>query len=143
MRDRWPAPGLFAATAVLALLPGCQALYAYRPIVIAARDAETKQPIADAEVRISYPLVHPTQAPYDSVGRTGADGVARLQAAPFGPAGVLVEVRGNGYLFEQKTLPIETVQALERGGLFENLDKRSTDLVVELYANPPPHASVL
>jgi hypothetical protein len=138
MRNRRPAQFLLGSVALLTLLPGCQVLYSYRPIVIKARDAETKQPIADAEVRVSYPLVHPTQAPYDSVGKTGGDGVARLQATPFGPAGVLVEVRAKGYLFEQKTLPIESVEALERTNWFENLERRSANLVVDLYASPPP-----
>ena len=98
--------------------PGCQEFYSYRPIAIQVRDAETKQPLPGATVHISYPLVHASQAPYDSVGATAPDGIVRLQAAPSGPAGVLVEVTEKGYLFEQKTLPADRDRAgAQAGGL--------------------------
>ncbi len=137
MRDRRRLNGCVCFL-VLALAPGCQTLYAYRPIGILVCDAETKQPIPDAVVHISYPLVHASKAPYESIGSTAPDGVVRLQAAPFGPAGVLAEVTGKGYLFEQRTLSLGTVEALKPAGWFEKVEKRPVDLVIELYAEPRP-----
>jgi hypothetical protein len=122
----------------IAVAPGCQAFYAYRPIAVQIQDAETKQPIPGAVVHISYPLIHASQAPYDSVGATQADGVARLRAAPTGPAGVLVEVNGKGYLIDEKTLPIATIQALKPAGWFEKVDQRPVDVAIQLYAEPRP-----
>jgi hypothetical protein len=84
---RLTRPLLFAA--LLAVAPGCQAFHSYRPVPVLVRDAESKQPIPGAHVRISYPLMEPAYAPpADSSGPTGADGVARLRAAPYGEAGI-------------------------------------------------------
>ncbi len=122
----------------VALAPGCQAMHAYRPIAIRVQDAETNQPIADAVVHLSYPLAPAAEAPSESSGATPPDGVVRLQAAPYGPAGVLVEVKAKGYLLEQKTLPIETVQAIKPAGWFEKVGQRPVDLAIALYADPRP-----
>ncbi len=118
--------------------PACQSFYSYRPMTIQARDAETGQPISGAVVHISYPLVHASQAPYDSVDATGPDGQVHLQAAPFGPAGVLVEAKAHGYLMEQMTLPVENVQDVPRAGWFEDVNKRPATLTIDLYAEPRP-----
>jgi hypothetical protein len=107
---------------------GCQALYRYRPVPVLARDAETKQPIPGAEVRIYYPLTPASRAPWASSGETGPDGVARLRAAPCGDAGARVEVTAAGYLFEGKDLPDERVQA--------GAPVDPGPFVLELYAAP-------
>jgi hypothetical protein len=137
MRNRRLARVLLLLLAI-AMAPGCQAFSAYRPIAIQIQDAETKQPIPGAVVHISYPLVHPSQAPYDSAGATASDGVVRLQAAPTGPAGVLIEVNGKGYLLEEKTLPIATVQAIKPASWFEKVGQRPVDVAIEIYAEPRP-----
>ena len=49
-------------TLALALAPGCQALHPYRPVPVLVRDAETKEPIAGAQVRVSYPFTDPKLA---------------------------------------------------------------------------------
>jgi hypothetical protein len=127
----------------IAVVPGCQALQAYRPVAIKVQDAETKQPIPGAVAYISYPLMHPSQAPFDSTGPTGSDGIVRLRAAPAGPAGVLVEVTAKGYLFEQKTLSIAAVEAIKPAGWFEKVSQRPPDLAIEMYAEPRPSVELV
>lgn len=118
--------GCLVGPVLLLALGGCQALYRYRDVPVLARDAETKQPIPGAEVRIYYPLTPASRAPWTSSGETGQDGVARLRAAPCGDAGARVEVTVAGYLFEGKDLPDEFVQAGKSAGPF----------VMDLYAGP-------
>jgi uncharacterized membrane protein YgcG len=116
----------------------CQSFYSYRPMTILARDAETGKPIPGAVVSISYPLVHPSQAPYDSVGATVADGLVHLRAAPTGPAGVQVETKAAGFMPETKVLAIETVAAIKPAGWFEDVKERRPSLTIDLYAEPRP-----
>jgi hypothetical protein len=68
---------------LLALAPGCQVLYRYRPLPVLVRDAETKKPIEGADVHLSYPLSRDSLAPFDSSERTDKDGIAHLRAAPY------------------------------------------------------------
>lgn len=136
MWNRRLVRALLLLTAIVA--PGCQAFYAYRPVAIQVQDAETKQPIPGAAVRISYPLVQPSQTPYEVEGATGADGIAHLRAAPYGPAGVLVEVSGKNYLLDQKTVPVTTIEAIKPAGWFEKVEKRPATVTLELYAAPRP-----
>ena len=123
---------------LLSIAPGCQMFYQYRPMPVLVRDAETKKPIASADVHISYPLSQPEDSPWDSAGVTGKDGVAHLRAAPYGLAGILVEAAAPGYLSEQKSLSVDAVKAVAPGHLFESTDRRPPSLVVDLYAEPRP-----
>jgi hypothetical protein len=120
------------------LLSGCQALHVYRPVSIQVRDAETKKPIPGAEVRLSYPLAQSSLAPWEPVGTTGSDGITRLRAAPYGEIGVLLDVSLPGYMSEQKSYPVEAVQAIKPAGFFESTDQRSVNFVIDLYAEPFP-----
>ncbi|HZY85989.1 MAG TPA: hypothetical protein VFE78_14245 [Gemmataceae bacterium] len=120
--------GCLLCPVLLLALFSCQALYRYRDVPVLARDAETKQPIPGAEVRIYYPLTPASRAPWAASGETGQDGVARLRAAPCGDAGPRVEVTAAGYLFEGKDLPDEFVQAAASAG--------PGPFVFELYAAP-------
>jgi len=129
---------LFYLVSLLLLAPGCQALHRYRPVAVLARDAETKQPIAGAEVRITYPFTAPTCAPWDSSGTTKADGVAHLRAAPYGENGIMLDVTAKGYMFEDKGIPIEAVVAIPPAGIFEAVARRPVNFVMELYAEPRP-----
>ena len=61
-------------------------------------DAETKKPIPDADVHISYPMTQATAAPYDSVEKTGTNGTAQLRAASYGDGGLIVEAAAKGSL---------------------------------------------
>ncbi len=138
MRNRRPARCLFCALVLAALGSGCQAFHRYRPVVIETRDAETKKPIPGASVHISYPLTSPELAPWDSTGTTGEDGTVRLRAAPYGDLGIRVETTAKGYMFEQKGMASEDVDAIQPVPLFGAAESRPVSLVVEMYAGPDP-----
>jgi hypothetical protein len=128
---------------LVAIAPGCQGFYAYRPVAVQVRDADTKQPIHGADVAISYPNLHPNYAPWDSVALTGDDGIVHLRAAPTGPAGVLLEVRATGCLPEYRTLAVAEIDAIQRPGWFEDTGKRPVNFVVELVTKPGPSVELV
>jgi hypothetical protein len=123
--------------ALVALGAGCQALSPYRPVAILVCDADTKQPIPEAVVRLSYPFAQNSCWPGDARGRTGADGIVRLGAACLGDARVLVETTAGGYLPEAKLMPAETVRALEPAHFFEAAERRPVTLTLEMLAEQP------
>jgi hypothetical protein len=120
---------------LLTFASGCQVLYRYRPVPVLVRDAETKKPIADAEVHLSYPLSRDSLAPFDSSERTEADGIAHLRAAPYGDFGVRVDASAPGYLSEQMNLSTESIQHIEPAHPFEETGRRRP-VVVEMYHEP-------
>jgi hypothetical protein len=123
---------------LLALVSGCQTLHSYRPVPVLVRDAETQQPIPGAEVHITYPFEEALRSPSPSSSATGADGVARLTAAPYGDIDLRVAVNAKGYLTEESGLPVKVVQAIEPLHWFEAAESRPVSLVVQLYAAPDP-----
>ena len=104
---------LVSLTFLLAFAPGCQVMYRYRPMPVLVRDAETKKPIPDAEVHLSYPLTRDSMAPFDSTERTAADGIARLRAAPYGGFGLRLEASAAGYMTEQQSISNELIQSIK------------------------------
>ena len=76
-------------------------------------------------------------------GTTGVDGVAHLRAAPYGHAGIAVETTSPGYLFENKTLTVEAVQAIEPPSFFGDDPPRPVCFVVEMYAEPHPSVELV
>src|SRR5579885_3612857 len=131
-----PARGLLCLGFLLALTPGCQVLYRYRPVPVLVRDAETKKPIANAEVHLTYPLSRDSLAPFDSAERTDAEGVAHLRAAPYGEFGVRVEATASGYLTDQLSISTESIQHLQPVHFLEDAERRKPEFVVEMYAEP-------
>ena len=125
------------------LLSGCQAFHAYRPIDVEVRDGETKQPIAGVEVKISYPLETDSFAPAESKAITGGDGIAHVQAAPYGRAGIRLDVRGKGYMSEVKYLSVEEVQAIEPAHWFADANRRRSVVVMEMFADPAPMVELI
>ena len=123
---------------LLALAPGCQVLYRYKPVPILVRDAETKAPIAGAEVHISYPLIRPSTAPYESVETTAQDGMAHLRAAPGCDAGIVMTAAAKGYMSEERSVLAETIRDLPSPPLVKTADPPPAPFVVELYAEPHP-----
>jgi hypothetical protein len=133
----WPAARCLSGLVLLVIAgPGCQSLHRYRPMAVLVRDAETKQPIAGAELRVSYPLVRPSISPRESVATTAADGVAQVRAAACGEAGLSLEGSAPGYLPEVLSIPVEAVRALAPGWWFLPDERRPTSFVVEMYAEP-------
>jgi hypothetical protein len=121
---------------LFALVSGCQFLHSYRPVTVLVRDAETKKPIPDAEIHLSYPLTRDSLAPCDSSANTGPDGLARLRAAPYGHYGVLMETNASGYQVESQDVSADAIQEVSPAHLFEDVNRRPADFVVELYAEP-------
>jgi hypothetical protein len=138
MSNRRLARLVIAPILLLAVLPGCQALHSYRPTPVQVIDADTKQPIAEAEVRISYPMANSLATPWESRETTGSNGIARSRAASFGSAGAMVEISAQGYMNEQRFLTAQQVEDLERAGWFEDTHQRLPALVVGLYKDPRP-----
>jgi hypothetical protein len=138
MRDRRLTRCLICPVLLLAPVAGCQAFHSYRPVAVLAQDAETKKPIPGAEVSITYPVTPAMRAPWFSVGKAGDDGIARLEAAPAGDAGILVTVTVPGYMSQEKNLPVEAVQAIEPAHFFEATERRPPSFVLELWAEPDP-----
>lgn len=127
---------LILLSCLCACAPGCQVMYRYRPMPVLVRDAETKKPIPDAEVHLSYPLSRDSLAPFDSSEHAGADGIARLRAAPYGDFGIRLEAAAPGYMSEQKTITTEFVENVKPPQLFEAVEKRPSAYTIEMYAEP-------
>jgi hypothetical protein len=127
---------LFVALALFAAAPGCQVFYSYRPLPVLVRDAETKKPLANVYVHLSYPLTRDSLAPFDSSERTGEDGIVRLRAAPYGDFGVRIQASAKGYLTEDQTISSESIKQLVPPHPFEETEQRQPARVVEMYAEP-------
>jgi hypothetical protein len=138
MRRRRLAHYLICPVLLLTITSGCQVLHSYRPVPVLARDAETKQPISEVDIRLTYPLARNASAPWESSATTGADGIARLQAAPYGLAGVILEATASGYLPEGIHVSSETIEEIPRAHWFEATSRRPPCLVLEMYAGPRP-----
>jgi hypothetical protein len=136
MRSHPPARCPWCSVFLLATALGCQALHSYRPVGVLVVDAETKQPIPAAQAHISYLGSPDSSAPYESCGKTGADGIARLRAAPYGGAGILLHAAAPGYQSETLELPFADVCKIEPAHWFESTDRRPADFLVELYTEP-------
>jgi hypothetical protein len=106
-------------------------------VSVLVRDADTKKPIPQAEVRLGYPLATSPLAPGEVFTTTAADGVAHLRAAAYGDAGIVVQVGAKGYLSEEKVVSHEAVGAIEPAGLFEAVEERPVSLIVDLYRDEP------
>jgi hypothetical protein len=123
---------LFFHFLLIAFAPACQAFQRYKPVSVLVRDAETKQPIQAAQVKIWYP---PTQDafPYqESSGLSGDDGVARLRAAASGSDGITVESTADGYLAEQVSMVAAAADSKASGAK----DRPPDSVVVEMYTAP-------
>jgi hypothetical protein len=145
MRYRRLAVCLVCPVLLLGVGPGCLSpgLDPYRPVVIQARDAETKQPLPDTAVRISYPVAGPATAPQVSAGSTDDYGLARLWAAPCGDGGILVEATASGYLCQTRDLSPEEVEALPLPSWFEAVERRPVSFTLDLYKAPNPTVELL
>jgi hypothetical protein len=134
---------LASVVLVASLVAGCQAMQRARPVAIAVQDAETKQPLPDAEVVLSYHIAQPMFAPPVLRGTTGSDGVVRLPVTPLETSVVMMEVTAPGHVPQRKELPVTIVEAVEPAGLFEKIEKRPTSLIAEVYAEPRPSVDLV
>jgi hypothetical protein len=112
-------------------------------VAILARDAETGKAIPGAEVHVSYPLEQPHFGPSVSSSTTRNDGVARIWSAPYSDDGMLMQVSALGYMAEEKVAPLKAVEAIEPAHLFEQVEQRPVNFVVDLYAEPRPKIELI
>jgi hypothetical protein len=115
---------------------GCQTLLVQRPLAVEVRDAETGKPIADAQVRVSYPHNRPAWAPADATVKTQDDGMARAWAVLYGEDGLEVETTAKGYLPEEMQIGAIGLKQIEPAHWFEAINRRRPNFVVDLYAEP-------
>jgi hypothetical protein len=115
---------------------GCQTFLAQRPLAVQVRDAETKKPIAAAQVRVSYPHDRPAWAPADMFVKTGDDGIARLSAVLYGEDAVAVETTANGYMPEEMQIGAISLKETKPVHWLEGANRRPANFVVDLYAEP-------
>jgi hypothetical protein len=130
------AGNLWSAILLMAAFAGCQSLHSYRPVVFLVRDAETHQPITEAEVQVCYPLTRPSVAPHDAKGSTNEQGTARLEVALVDDDVIHAEASARGYMTEGIRLPLEVVRACKPSPLFGNDEKRAINFMLDLYAEP-------
>jgi hypothetical protein len=74
----------------------------------------------------------------DSLALTNAQGIAHLQAAPYGDFALHLAADARGYLPEGQSISVKEVEAIEPAHLFEATDKRPVCFVLALYAGPTP-----
>ncbi len=123
---------------ILAILasPGCQLLHDYKPVPVLVLDAESKKPLADVAVRISYPMTRSSFVPYDSAEITGQDGIALLKAAPFGEHVLLLEAKAARYMLYTQDLSPDAIRQMKAANLFEPAERKPPAFVVEMVAEP-------
>jgi hypothetical protein len=124
---------------LIGLFSGCQSLYRERPVAVMVRDAETKQPIARAEVEFSHPLSESSSTSNRSVGATEADGVSRMSATPGGDRqdSLYVKAAANRYQSDTMLVPNETLEKIKPLGWFEAKNRRPVEIIMELYSGAP------
>jgi hypothetical protein len=113
--------GLLNPLLLLAAASGCQMLHPQAPPVdVRVRDAESKSPIAGAEVRVWHSGDHSVV----THGTTGADGLVQVPAPPAeDKTPLLYDATAQGYLIRQTERPSEITP---------------TGVVLELYVGPRP-----
>jgi hypothetical protein len=122
---------LVCLTALLASSAGCRSWHSYRPITILVRDAETRQPIDGARVRLGYFLLVAPFAPSRTAGMTGADGTVDLVAAPYEGRAVMF-ASADGYFSEgMQALNDELIRACD-----PDRGKPRGLVLIEMYAEP-------
>lgn len=123
---------------VLGCISGCQVLSPHRPAPVLVRDAETKNPIAAAEVRIQPVRSDPLLGHSEQIAKTGLDGIARTSLSASGVDGVTVDVTAKEFLAEEKLVSAKEIEAIKLAGWFESVEQRPASVVVELYSGPDP-----
>ena len=116
-------------------LPGCHALEGGRPVAILVRDAETKAPIAGADIQVASVSGH---LPKIVGSTTGADGIAHVKVDPAATIGYGVEVTARGYLTEEEDLSVDALAATVPVGLARFSGNNPAPAIVEMFAGPRP-----
>lgn len=122
---------LFWLTAALLVSSGCRAWHNYRTVTVLVRDAETREPIDGARVRLGYFLLVDPFAPKRMGGFTGPDGTVDLVAAPYEGRAVLFASAAGYFSQGMQSLDDEVILACDP-------DRRQPRnwVIVEMYAEP-------
>lgn len=119
------------------LIPGCQVFSPEQTLAVQVRDAETKKPIATAEVYLCQRLKDDEVEPCRSKrGFTQADGIARLRAEAAGGNGLQVQVVASRYLPEKVNVSAEALKTTVTAASSGKGERHNPDVVVEVYAEP-------
>ena len=136
MRKRRFARRLLCLLFLFCQAIGCQTFGGGQELTVLVRDAETKAPIATAEVYLCQRLKQDEVAPCRSMGLTQADGIARLRAEPVGEHGMQVQAVAQGYLPEKLNLPAEALKKTTARSSHQSAKQRPVDALVEVYREP-------
>lgn len=117
-------------------LPGCQMFHGDPTVAVLVRDAETKKPIATAEVYLCQRLPKDEIAPCRAKGLTQSDGIARLHADTTAERGLQVQTIAQGYLRKKVDLSADEVKKIALVSLTQKAAQRPADVVVDVYAEP-------
>jgi hypothetical protein len=115
---------------------GCLALNQYHPAEVLVRDAETKKPIPDAQVRISYPLTRSSFAPHESTGKTGTDGIARVEIASGEESCILLATAAAGFMSKPEDISAAAKRQSEPPAWFGRTQSSPAHFIVDMYAEP-------
>jgi hypothetical protein len=129
-----PRPTVRCLLLLLLGSAGCQVLRPSRPVVVEARDAETRKPIAGAAVGLSYDQQHSYFGPSESRGTTGADGIARFDASP---AAVEVSAEAPGYMPEEQFVSSGEMRPAAPSRWCGAGEAEPVTVVLEMYAADP------
>jgi hypothetical protein len=137
MHDHRWARCLLCLVLLVGLVSGCQVFQSDRTLAVLVRDAETKKPVATAEVYLCQRLKGNEVAPCRSKGGfTQADGIARLRAEPPGENGLQVQAVAQGYLPGKQDVSAEALKTSTAAAPSAKGESLSLDVVVEVYAEP-------
>jgi hypothetical protein len=139
MRHCRRARRLLCLLCLFCLALGCQTFGSEQSFSVMVRDAETKKPIATAEVYLCQRLKENEVAPCRAAAFTQADGVAVLRAEPGSEHGYEVQAVAQGYLPEKIDVPAERANGRRQpaGRAPQSADAgHSPDVIVEVYSAP-------
>jgi hypothetical protein len=104
--------------------------------VVLVTDAETKKPIPAAEVLLCHYLTLDSVLPCTSLAITQGDGIARMRTGAVGKDGIQLQAIAQGYLPSDLDVTAGAVHKIEPVHLFEAIERRPVQFVVELYSEP-------
>jgi hypothetical protein len=121
--------------AIVASLPGCCSVYVNRPVTFHVRDAETKQPIEGAAIKVVYMRFMEISIPMTgwgpTEGVTDRDGKLTLVVDPYKDR-FMMNTTAKGYLPEEHRSGTWVTKRVAPRKRFE----WKNDFVLELYAEP-------
>ncbi|WP_020468615.1 carboxypeptidase-like regulatory domain-containing protein [Zavarzinella formosa] len=124
---------VLSCVTLLPLTTGCQSTYRTRPVEVMVRDAESHQPIANAEVQ----MVHHHTASDSATATTGNTGVALVEFVPNGSEPAMISITAKGYQNEFKVVSDSDIIKISPKPFFGGADAHPADFVLDVYPDPP------